>query len=213
MTLLKLSMTKRIKLYFLATTILLVISPVVADRLSQMESVENSVLMAYINNKNNGVKRECESNGINYSLKYKPQDLIVQQDLEGHPRFNKDSLRAFYSDCKYFVLAISYEGKEIFSARSKAFESMLKEVSFGLKEDIFLEENETGELFYLTGFIYPRLYGVTPFTSILLCFKDKRLKTIGDFTLYVKDFLNGSAQNLKFEFSKKDIDRIPTLKM
>lgn len=175
--------------------------------------VDKKTLLEYTNNARNGLVKEETSEAIVYSLKYKPVDLIIAQDLLVNPAYNRDSLRNLYSDCMYFTLSVSQDSSEIFSRQRGNYTELLKTLSFGLGEKIRMIKTDHKPEIYLGDFVYPRLYGSTPQASVLLCFKDKALNTAGDLTIYIKDFINNSNEELKFSFLQKDIAQTPSLKL
>jgi hypothetical protein len=113
----------------------------------------------------------------------------------------------------YFILSISKDSAEVLGKLTENFNTLLKDFSFNLQEYIFLKDNSTNSVYYLKDFVYPRLYASTSSTSVLLCFKEKELVNKNDLTIYIKDFVNNSGDKLKFNFSKKDIDNTPSLKL
>src|SRR6185312_2947060 len=100
--------------------------------------VNKATLLSYIHEKEHGLIQENNSAGIVYSLRYKPRDLVMLQDLQCDPNSNRDSLKAMYSDCLYFVLSISQDSTEIFGRLREDYASLLKKISFGLNEQVRL---------------------------------------------------------------------------
>jgi hypothetical protein len=177
----------------------------------QRKTLNKQELLKYINLKENGVSSSHVTQGIEYKLTYRPLDFIIEQELHADPTLSHDSLRNVYSDRLYFVLSVSQDSSELFSHRRPDFEDLLKKFSFGLSEVIRLNMNEID--YYVSDFVYPRMYASTNSTSVLICFKDKQFKSPNDFKFCVKDFVNNSPEEIKFQFFSDDINNIPNLKL
>jgi hypothetical protein len=175
------------------------------------KTVSKATLIDYVKDERNGTCRSTTVNGTQYKITYRPIELILEQELKANSGYNKDSLRTVYSDCLYFVLSMNRDSTEIFGRLSENYETLLKQVSFGLQELVTLKDKD--QVFFLADYAYPRMYGGTGSTSVLLCFHDPKLKELEEFTIDVKDFLNQSEENLQFQFSKQDLDHIPDLKL
>ena len=178
------------------------------------KTVNKTTLLSYLQEDRNGTSGAATVNGVRYKVTFRPNDLIIEHELKAKPGYNKDSLRTVYSDCLYFVLTISQDSTEIFGRLSENYETLLRQVSFGMKELVTLKENrDNGSVFFLADYVYPRMYGSTGGTSVLLCFQDPGLKQLKEFTIEVKDFLGQSGEYLRFRFLKQDLDHIPDLKL
>lgn len=174
-------------------------------------SVDKKALFSYIGRAGNGLIQKELRNGVTYCLKYRPNDIIIEQELQVHPQLDKDSLRKCYSGCRYFVLSLSKDGNELFSSVSQDFNALLKTISFELKKEIRLIQN--GSEFQLTDFVFARTFITAPYSSVLLCFKNEDLTTSEDLVVSIKDFVNQNTEELKFRFRKEDLNTIPSLKL
>lgn len=172
-------------------------------------------LIEYIKNEENGLTHEVILGPNNYRVTYRPTELILEQELKANASCNRDSLFEVYADCRYFVLSLKHDSLEIFGRRYNNFEELLKRISFNMSDYVTMVDQKSGDVFYLSDYVYPRMYNSTSSTSILLCFKDPRLTTTKDLTLHVKDFLSEAQQQeiLNFNFLKTHIDNIPTLQL
>lgn len=179
----------------------------------EIKPVDKKTLFQYVSNKEHGLIQEHTCGDVIYSLRYRPLDLVVEQELQSNPKARRDSLKSSCADCLYFVLSISQDSSEIFSRLRTNYAELLTKIAFGLKEQVRLVGAKQSQDIYLSDFIYPRLYGGTPNTSVLLCFKSNGLKHTDDYAVYIKDFINDDPEELKFTFSKRDLDRIPPLKL
>lgn len=166
-------------------------------------------IISFINDEDNGLKKQVEVEGVIYTVTYKPYDLIMARSVGANS--NIDSLKGNYEHAFYFNLDISFDSLDVFGHMNGDFRRMLKTVSFELQDYIFLTNND-GKEFYLKDFIFPRCYGSTNKTSLLLCFQEDNLNDHNDLTICCTDFINGSLEKLKFNFKGSDIVKIPKLK-
>ncbi len=168
-------------------------------------------LIDYIKDEAHGTIKSATSSGILYRIAFRPVDLIVEHELKANKNYNKDSLKDMYSDCLYFTLSLSRDSMDLFGGMSDNFEELLKKISFDLRESITLNAKESGTVFYVADYIYPRMFHSTGNTTILLCFKDKELRKLKDFSIQIKDFVNETDEVVVFDFLKKSLDKTPYL--
>lgn len=178
---------------------------------SPSKDLSKDELISFIKQQENGLQKHASSLGVDYSVTYRPLDLIIEQSIKSNPHFNIDSIRTTYSDCFYFILKISKDDSNTSVQSDQSFTSYLKTISFDLSDYITL--NGSNSIFHLYDFTSPRTYGETGSTSIILCFKDKRLRDLTDFTISIKDFINDNEEELQFSFLIKDIKKIPALEL
>lgn len=195
-----------LKMILVAVVLLFVVS------CSKKQSVDKVELLNYISAPEHGLFQSQESSGVIYSLRYKPNDLIIEQELLIHPSYNTDSLKKSYSGNLYFILSLSRDSADIFSRRTNDYVNLLNKVAFGLKEFICLKTDKQKTV-HLHNFIYPRLYGSTSDTQILLCFNDDDLAERNGFSVWIKDFVNDSDESLRFNFSKNVLENVPSIKI
>lgn len=147
-------------------------------------------LWEHIKDEKNGFSHSENVNGVQYNLLYKPTDLLVKQELrEGYTQNTLDSLRKKYRDYAYFSLSMSKNNQELLSGvagNKQQFGEMVNTLAFGMEEQIhlFTDKNDTVALL---DYIYPRMYGMSRSTSLLLVYpkeeviqSDKINITIGD---------------------------------
>lgn len=151
-------------------------------------------LWDYIKNPKNEYLQQKTIKGIDFSLLYKPNDLLVNQELGGK---KVDSLitkyRNKYKDYMYFTLSMSKNNHELLShvARDKQrFGAMVNELAFGMNQKVYVYTPAKDTL-PMTDFIYPRMYGMSGNTSILFVYprRKKDLET---------EYLNFTIQDLGF---------------
>ena len=80
---------------------------------SQKTFENKEALWTYLKEADNGYLQEKNINGYNFSLLYKPTDLLVLQELEENPTQQSiKALREKYKKQLYFTLSMSKNGKE-----------------------------------------------------------------------------------------------------
>ena len=151
-------------------------------------------LWEYIKNPENEYLQQKTINGIDFSLLYKPNDLLVDQELGGK---NADSLvikyRNKYKDYLYFTLSMSKNNHELLShvARDRQqFGAMVNDLAFGMNRKVHVYTPKKDTL-PMTDFVYPRMYGMSGNTSILFVYprREEYLK---------QEYLNFTIQDLGF---------------
>lgn len=177
-------MIKRNSLFFLFFLILSSCSTKTFDTLEE--------IFAYVADEENGYFYTKEINGVNYTLQYRPTDVMVQQELGEKPTKEQvNKLRNKYNNYLYFNLSMSLNGQELLSnvVRDKAqFGQMVNDLAFNMNEKVHIFTPEKDTL-AMTDFVYPRLYGMTNSTTILIVYprSEKYLK---------EDYLNFTIEDL-----------------
>lgn len=149
---------------------------------------------AFISDEDNGYKYTKEVNGVDFTLQYRPTDLLVKQEIGDS--ISKDKVKALrqkYNKYMYFNLSMSKDGRELLSnvAGDKSrFGQMVNDLSFYMNEKVNLHTTEKDTL-TMTDFIYPRMFGITNETTIMFVYPrdEKFLK---------EDYLNFTIEDLGF---------------
>jgi hypothetical protein len=170
---------------------------------------------AYIAAEDNGYQYKKTVNGVDYVLQYRPTDLLVKQELgDKHDDKQVESLRAKYHQYLYFNLSMSKNNQELLNgvARDKAkFGQMVNDLAFGMEEKVNLYTPSKDTL-AMADFIYPRMYGMSNSTSIMIVYprEDKYMK---------QDYLNFAIQDLgldtgeiKFKLNTQKLQNEPQLR-
>jgi len=178
------NMIKRNSLFFL---ILLFLSSCSTKTFDTTEEI-----FAFLSDEENGYLYNKEINGVNYTLQYRPTDIMVEQELsDSKSKEQIEKLRKKYSKYLYFNLSMSLNGQELLSnvVRNKAqFGQMVNDLAFNMDEKVHVFTPEKDTL-AMTDFVYPRMYGMTNSTTILIVYpRDKN---------YLKeDYLNFTIEDL-----------------
>lgn len=139
-------------------------------------------LWDYIKNPEHGYFQKKHINGYDFSLLYKPTDLLVQQELsdemQGQQRVQKTKeLREKYGKYLYFSLSMSSNGKELLSTTPKnrnEFGQMVNQLAFGMGSKVHLFTSKKDTL-NLLDYNYPRMYGMGGATTMLFIYpKDQK---------------------------------------
>jgi hypothetical protein len=170
---------------------------------------------AYIAAEDNAYRYKKTVNGVDYVLQYRPTDLLVKQELgDKHDDKQVESLRAKYHQYLYFNLSMSKNNQELLNgvARDKAkFGQMVNDLAFGMEEKVNLYTPSKDTL-AMADFIYPRMYGMSNSTSIMIVYprEDKYMK---------QDYLNFAIQDLgldtgeiKFKLNTQKLQNEPQLR-
>ncbi len=159
-------------------------------------------LQSYIQDKDNGYLQEKTINGVQFSLLYRPTDLLVAQELEAES--NKDDiekLRKHYQKYLYFNLLFSVDDKELLSTVPKnrnEFGEMVNTLAFGMNDKVhlFTKAKDTIEM---ADYIYPRMYGMSNSTSMMLVYPRNKEQLEGkNLSLTIED-LGTSTGEVKFK--------------
>lgn len=176
-------------------------------------TVGKAEFLNYLNDPANKLVVSDSSSGFNYSVYFKPNDLIVAGYLNRpDPSIDIDSLKKAHKDYLYFNLCVSYQGSDLFARQIPGvnFGELQKRVSFGLEPYITLKDN-LGRQYSLENYSYARLYAMTTSTNILLVFKNDVSETPQHYELTVKDFVMETSDQFLFKFYKTDIIKAPEL--
>jgi hypothetical protein len=174
-------------------------------------------LVAYIADEDHGLTKQQTINGVDVRVTYRPQDFLVKQEIDaGLAKTDSaiEKLKEQYNKQLYFVLSLSKNNQEVLTsvASNKAvFSQMVNNLAFGMGNNIMLitSENDTIEL---VDFIYPRMYGMSNSTDILLAFKNDTQLNAEYLKFKIAD-LGLRTGNITFTFKTKDIRKTPTLKL
>ncbi len=173
-------------------------------------------LMAYVVDPENGYTQQKTVNGVNFSLAYRPTDMLVQQELSEHAEKSElDSLRKKYGEYMYFNLSLSKNNKEVLNglvSNRNGFEVMVNQLAFGMGEKVHLI-SQTRDTISLADYIYPRLYGMSGSTNILFVYpRDKKIIGKEFFYLTIED-LGLETGEVGFKIPTKSVKNEPKLNL
>ncbi|AXG69191.1 hypothetical protein KORDIASMS9_01411 [Kordia sp. SMS9] len=170
-------------------------------------------LLAFIQDESNGFLQEKTVNGITFQLLYRPTDLLVHQELTNQDKSSIPALKNRYNQYLYFNLSMSRGTKELLSALPKnknEFGQMVNDLAFGMdqKVNLFTKKKDTIEM---VDFIYPRMYGMSNATTIMLVYPRNKEKLQGDYLhLTIEDFGTNTGE-VKFKIPTDILKHEPKL--
>jgi predicted GIY-YIG superfamily endonuclease len=193
----------------LLSLLLLLIISSCAKTFDTQEEMNN-----YIQDEDNGYNYKKTVAGVDYVLQYRPTDLLVKQELEDKTdAVQIENLRNKYSKYMYFNLSMSKNNQELLNgvARDKAkFGQMVNELAFGMEEKVHLYTPKKDTL-ALADFIYPRMYGMSNSTSIMIVYpRDPKYMT-QDYLNFVIEDLGLDTGDIKFKLNTKALQKEPQL--
>jgi hypothetical protein len=172
-------------------------------------------ITTYINEEDNQYRYSKTINGVKYELTYRPTDLLVNQEVENKKNKKQiETLRKKYANYMYFNLSMSLNDRELLSNVSgdkQKFGQMVNDLAFGMEEKVNLFTPKKDTL-SMADFIYPRMYGMTNNTTIMIVYPREK-------KYFEEDFLNFTIQDLgldtgevKFKINTNTIKNEPQLK-
>lgn len=169
----------------------------------------------YLKDKDNEYLKIKNVNGFEYSLLYKPTDLLVKQELgENVSKEKIKELRQKYQGYMYFNLSMSKNGKELLSTTPKnrqEFGTMVNQLTFGMREKVhlFTQKKDTLEML---DYNYPRMYGMSKSTTMLFVYpRDKKYLEEEYLNFTVQDLGNYTGE-VKFKIATNKIKNEPQIK-
>ncbi|MGJ8733391.1 MAG: hypothetical protein ACSHW4_09595 [Cellulophaga sp.] len=171
--------------------------------------------MQYINNEDNSFKQEKTINGVDYSLLYKPTDIMVHQELvENYTKEEVNLLREKYNKYMYFTLSMAKNNQELLTSKvgsKEFFGAMVNQLSFGMGDKVHLI-TDTRDSIPLADYVYPRMYGMGGSTTILFVYpRDKKVMKSDYLNFTIEDLGFGTGE-VGFKLKTRAIKNEPTLK-
>ncbi|HNP66308.1 MAG TPA: hypothetical protein PKH16_00250 [Aequorivita sp.] len=168
-------------------------------------------LLKYLQDEDNGYIQKKTVNGVDFSLMYRPTDLIVSQMLKSKKLNEADSLRKVYKDYLYFNLSIAKGNQEILSALSSRndFGRMVNRLAFGMEEKTHLYTNKNDTI-QILDYIYPRMFGTTNTTSVMFVYPNIEMEDVQFLHFSVEDIGIGTG-DIKFKIPIKKIRNQPKI--
>jgi len=138
-------------------------------------------MLIYLTDEENGFIQHKTVNGVEYTLLYRPTDLMVAHELpEKAPVNEVMELVKKYRDHAYFTLSLGKNNREILTeaAGNKGnYRKLLQKLSFDMDRNITVT-NQQRDTIPVMDFIYPRMYDLDGKNTIMFVLKrtDKVLK-------------------------------------
>ena len=172
-------------------------------------------LWDYLKNEENGYIQHKNINGYDFTLLYKPTDLLVKQELGEETNAEKISaLREKYSKYMYFNISMSKNNKELLSTAPKSrneFGVMVNQLAFGMDNKVHLYTQQKDTL-PLLDFVYPRMYGMSQSTDIMFVYPRNKKYLEKEFLNFTVEDLGMYTGEVKFKVLTKKINNEPKIK-
>ncbi|MEC7265413.1 MAG: hypothetical protein VXW38_16855 [Bacteroidota bacterium] len=194
--------------------VILVLLPLLFVNCRQNTFNSEEELWSYVKDANNGYHYEKVIGNVVYTLTFRPTDVLVQQELgDFYTEKKVDSLREKYGNYLYFNLGMSANGQELLNSAvddRNAFGSMVNQLAFGMEQRIHLISQKRDTV-PLADYIYPRMYGMSNSTNMLLVYpKDQELLK-GDYFHFTIEDLGFSTGEVGFKIPTKKLNQEPKL--
>lgn len=172
-------------------------------------------MIAFITDEDNGYQYKKTVNGVDYTLQYRPTDLLVKQELsEKYTDKQVEDLRAQYGKYLYFNLSMSKNNQELLNglARDKErFGQMVNDLAFGMEEKVHLFTPKKDTL-AMADFIYPRMYGMTDATTLMIVYPRDEKFMEEDYLNFTIEDLGMDTGEIKFKVKTSEMKNEPQLR-
>ncbi|QLG46777.1 hypothetical protein [Costertonia aggregata] len=183
---------------------------------SQKTFDDKEEMMAYISNPKNGYTIQKSVNGVDFSVAYRPTDLLVLQEVGDTANKNTwDSLKRKYEDYLYLNVSISKNDKELLSNISTSrtdFGAMVSQLAFGMGEKVHLY-NEQKDTIGLLDYVYPRVYGMGGATNMLFVYPRNKKVMESNYVQFTIEDIGLSTGEVGFQIPIKKIIDEPKLNL
>jgi hypothetical protein len=179
---------------------------------SEVQTVDE--LNKYIQEPDNDLVQLAEINDYKISVTYRPNDLLVYQDIGNDPtdKATVENLQKKYSNYYYFILSLSQNNKEALNPANgmDQYSELVQVMSFRMNEFVTMTTSSQDTI-PVGDFILNRTYGISQSTDILFVFNKEKSKGQDWVQFNLNEFGLG-AGNQRFRFKVKDLERVPRLK-
>lgn len=155
------------------TPLMIALAMIFLSSCTQKKFDSEEALWAYMKDEPNQFIQYKSVNGIDFSLTYRPTDLLVKQALSRNATEDEiDSLRSKYHQYLYFNLSISKNDQEVLNSMAgnrNQFGAMVNQLAFGMTENVHLYTPKRDTIAMLD-YVYPRMYGMSTSTNMLLVY-------------------------------------------
>lgn len=198
----------------LQSSLYLLLGLIMVCSCNQKSFSSEEALLSYIKNQEHGYMQHKTVNGYDFSLMYRPTDVLVKQELNDTST-EKDikALRKKYNKYLYFNLSMSNNNQELLSTAPKnrnEFGAMVNQLAFGMKNKVhlFTQSKDTLEL---ADFIYPRMYGMSRATTIMFVYPRNEEALEEEYLNFTIEDLGLYTGEVKFKIEVDNIKNEPTL--
>lgn len=175
-----------------------------------------TAMLDYIKDDTNGYTQHKTINGVDYTLMYRPTDMLVKQELGNASSSSAQvkELREKYNKYLYFNLSMSQNSQELLSTAPKdrnEFGQMVNQLAFGMgdKVHMYTPSKDTLEM---ADFIYPRMYGMSKATTIMFVYPRDKNALQHEYLNFTIEDLGLYTGEVKFKISTDKLKNEPKLK-
>ncbi len=183
------------------------------------QSIAETSYRSYLQDTKNGLTLTRELEETTTICAYRPPDLLVAQELNTAEQVATpviiDSLRQTYAGKTYIALSLAQQGQEIenqFITNQNALAQAVSYLNNGIVQDVFLAPLSTPtDSMTAYAAIYPRLYGGTGRSTVLLVFDTSRIDLTKGFRVSYRDTQFQLAP-VSFTFTAAALSALPVLR-
>lgn len=164
---------------------------------------DRAALIAYVADEDNGLIRKVKTvNDIDIAVRCQPQVLLPN---------GSDSVNT-HSDNLYFILSLSYKGKELLAQLpQELYGTMVQLFSFQMSDYIRLQTHE-GEVSFPLAVFYQPTYNLSDANILLLVFDRKDLQDSSQISIVLRDFGLSTGEQ-EFVFDSKLVEHCTTISL
>jgi hypothetical protein len=171
-------------------------------------------LLKYINDPSHELIREEMVHGINTSVSFEPSSLLIARELTALGRKDTVTLRGLekkYAGNYYFLLKFSKDNKEAIRQMGSfsQYSDMVQVLAFQMQQFVNLT-TAAHDTIPISDYAFDQTYGMSNANSLLLAFPKEKIGNADMLDVNVAECGFGTG-SLKFNFRKKDLDKIPGL--
>lgn len=173
--------------------------------------------VAWVENKDNGLRIERVLDPVTYSVQYKPYDYVVAKE-ERNNAISKSTFAEWYQELnhmQYYTLRMEIKSGDILKLNNPSQQEYYQRqnyLTYEFQDNLLLVDGKDSlqcELFQMVG-----NYGLAPYVDFVMGFKSedldqKHVKSDKEFILQDNVFGGGI---LKFRVKKEDINNTPEIK-
>jgi hypothetical protein len=170
------------------------------------QSFTNAEFDEFAAEETNGYRYTKSVNGVDFTLIYKPTDVMLRQELGDSVNLQQiESLRKKYSNNLYFSLAMSKNDQELLNEavrdRNK-YNEMVNKLVFTMDQSIhFVSKNR--DTMPMIDFNYPRMYGMAKSTSMLIVFPRDEKFIDQEYSDFIVEDIGMGTGDVKFRIKNK----------
>jgi len=158
-----------------------------------------------------GLSKKVEVNGYDVQVKYRPTDLLVEQEISNEIQDTSkvSSLRSKYNRYYYFILSLSHDKQEALDPKSDQFSELVQTLSFRMNNYVNLT-TASQDTIPTADFILNRTYGFSESTELLFVFSKEKSKGKDWLQFNLNEFGLGIG-NQRFRFKIDDLEHAPKI--